>query len=270
MPGFDIGAIMQPRFNVERERANTLFLRSYKNDYCLFQFHSQIEFYFITEGEMEITVGKETRLLHAGELSVAISYEPHTYRTPESSRSSVLLIPTYLVEEFMTATEGRTLASPFITDSSVAGKLFSLYESLSSDDVGRVRQIGYIYTMLGILIDEVGLVASDRMGKTELCERILFYINDNFKSPITPASISTHFGYNQSYISRYFKSSFGINISRYLTLTRLRAVVLLMSAGRHDVTYAALECGFSSMRTFYRAFREEYGVSPKEYIEMIK
>lgn len=260
---------MQPRFNIERDRENTLFMRRYKNDFCLFQFHSQIELYFVTEGEMELSVGGEEAVLSKGEVSLAISYEPHIYKTVSSSESAVLLIPTYMVEEFMTATDGKRLSTHFIRRGAAADALIELYGKLSKEGISRVRQLGYIYTMLGIAIDELGLVAADRSSSTDLASRILFYINDNYKSGITPSSISTHFGYNQSYISRYFKSCFGINLSRYLTATRLRSAVLLMSEGRYDITYAALESGFSSMRTFYRAFGEEYGMSPREYLDTI-
>ena len=93
--------MQQAVFNVNRERNNNLFCRSYKNDWGVFSFHSQIELYFIDEGEMEVWVGDQYKLLKAGEMSVALSFEPHTYHTPVSSRSSVLIIPQYLCEEFV-------------------------------------------------------------------------------------------------------------------------------------------------------------------------
>ena len=44
---------MHPRFGIERERNNSLFFKKYSNDRCLFHFHSQIELYFVDEGEMD-------------------------------------------------------------------------------------------------------------------------------------------------------------------------------------------------------------------------
>ena len=48
-------------------------------------------------------------------------------------------------------------------------------------------------------------------------------------------------------------------------MLRLRETVLLMRAGKMSITACALESGFGSMRSFYRAFREEFGCTPKEY-----
>ena len=78
---------MKAMFGIERERHNKLFYKEYKNDKGVFHFHSQIELYFVTEGEMEIYVGNQGRTVCAGEMSVALSYEPHSYKTPESSAS---------------------------------------------------------------------------------------------------------------------------------------------------------------------------------------
>lgn len=260
---------MQPRFNIERDRANTLFLRSYRNDFCLFQFHSQVELYFVDEGEMELFVGGRMETLGSGELSVALSYDPHVYRTPDTSRSSVLLIPPYMCEEFIAATKGKRLQTPFIKDKAVVSRIKGYYEALKDEGIGKVSQLGYIYLILGAVLDASSLVDADHGVDTDLGSRMLFYINENYRSPITPATIAQHFGYNQSYISRYFKSCFGINLGKYLTVTRLKSAIFLLGEGKHDITYCALESGFSSMRTFYRAFHAEFGMSPKEYLATI-
>ena len=56
-------------------------------------------------------------------------------------------------------------------------------------------------------------------------------------------------------------------ISQYITMVRLKHAVVLMQDEKHSITYCALESGFNSMRSFYRAFAKEFGCSPKEYIE---
>ena len=90
------GETMQPKFNIDRERHNKLFYKEYENDKCVFQFHSHIELYFVEDGEMEFWVGGHHRILRAGELSVALSYESHAYKTPAYSKSSVFIIPIYV------------------------------------------------------------------------------------------------------------------------------------------------------------------------------
>lgn len=261
---------MKARFNIERERTNKIFLRSYRNDYCLFQFHSQIELYFVDEGEMEMLVAGQSATLTAGDISVALGFDTHAYKTPNSSRSRVLLIPQYMAEQFTRATAGRRFESPFIRSGALADELRGYLTAIQNGGIGNVKQNGYIQLILGALLDNLTLVESDRLGDTELASRILFYIDENYMNRITPATVASHFGYNQSYISRYFKSSFGITLGEYINAVRLRSAARLIGEGRHDITYCAMESGFSSMRTFYRAFLAEFGTSPKEYLKDIK
>ena len=71
-------------------------------------------------------------------------------------------------------------------------------------------------------------------------------------------------------ISKFFKAKFNVTLVRYLTVIRLKNAVMLLHENKNSVTYCALESGFSSMRTFYRAFSEEFSCSPKEYFSRYK
>ena len=107
---------MHAEFGILRERHNKLFYKSYQNDKGAFHFHSQIELYFVDEGEMEVVVNRQRRILKGGEMSVALSFDAHAYKTPEASKSSVLIIPPYICEEFISAIRHKRVTNPFVTD----------------------------------------------------------------------------------------------------------------------------------------------------------
>jgi AraC-like DNA-binding protein len=104
----------------------------------------------------------------------------------------------------------------------------------------------------------------------QLSSRILFYVNENYKNDISLGSIAAYFGYNPSYISRYFRSCFNVGLNQYITLVRLKYAIILMTESQNSVTYCAFESGFNSMRTFYRAFYNEFKCTPKEYLGNIE
>jgi len=261
---------MQARFGIERERYNKLYYKDYTNDKGLFHFHSQIELYMITDGEMEVCVNSSRKLLQKGEMSVALSYDAHAYRTPESSKSSVLIIPLYMCEEFSAAIKHKRVSNPFICNKQAVEKIRNCAIELRRDDINEVELMGYIYVILGIVMDNIGFEESDSSPDHSLSSRILFYINENYRKEITLASIAAEFGYSQSYISRYFKSCFNIGINQYITIIRLKNALALMHENRYSITYCALESGFNSMRTFYRAFTGEFGCSPREYFAQLE
>ena len=49
--------IMQAEFGIKRESNNSLFYKEWQNDKGVFHFHSQIELYFVNDGEMIVSVG---------------------------------------------------------------------------------------------------------------------------------------------------------------------------------------------------------------------
>lgn len=270
MPFFDIGGFMQPRFNIYREKTNMLTYKNHRNDFCNFQFHSQIEIYVVTEGEMIMLVDGNRKTLKAGEFSVALSYVGHDYKTPDTSRSFSIIIPTHLCEEFIEATNGQKLKSPFFDDKFLFDVLSKCHAVLQDPNATFIKKHGIINVILGLILERGEFIDSNSPANNELISKILFYLNEHFKTDISPISVAEHFGYSQSYISRYFKSCLGINLVKYITILRLRNALILMNEHGHDITFCAMESGFSSMRTFYRSFQNEFGCSPKVYIDKIR
>ena len=124
---------------------------------------------------------------------------------------------------------------------------------------------GYLYVILGIVLDNVFLTETDSSFDAELSSALLIYLNQNFRKKITLNTLSNKFGYSKSYLSRFFKKNLGIGFNSYVNILRLRHYLLLMHEKKHTNTYCAFESGFDSMATFYRVFKQEFNCSPGEY-----
>ena len=216
---------MQAVFNAKREADDSLFYKDWQNDKGVFSFHSQVELYFVTDGEMEVFIDDCHATLKKGELSVALSYVPHGYRTPEYSCSSALIIPTRLCEEFILATKNKRVADPLIRDQETVEKIWSLFVSLRRAGINDIERQGYIYVILGIVMDALDFVDTPRPIDSSLASKILFYVNEHYKSGITAADVAAALGYSESHISRYFKEKLGITLCKYLTVIKLKNAV---------------------------------------------
>jgi AraC-like DNA-binding protein len=256
---------MQPRFYIEREKEQDIFYKEYTNGIGYFGFHSPIELYFVEDGEMEIIVNNQKSVLRKNQMSVALSFDAHTYKTIKNSKSSVLIIPTYLCEEFVSELKHKRTLYPFICDEKTVLKIRSYAKELSKKEINPVLKKGYIYTILGMVMDNLKFEETEESINADLSTKLLMYINDNFSKNISLSTVSEDLGYNKSYISRYFKNCFGIGLTQYITMVRLKNAVMLMHEGKHTITYCAIESGFNSTRTFYRYFSDEFNCTPKEY-----
>jgi AraC-like DNA-binding protein len=219
---------------------------------------------------MEVWINDKRAILKSGEMSVALSYDAHCYQSIDHSRSNFMIVPTYMCEEFINSTKSKRLSDPFIRDKAIVSKMRECYEEIKKDSSNKIKTLGYIYVILGLLMEHIKFENTPQSIDHKLSSRVLVYINENYKNDISLQSISSEFGYSTAYLSRYFKSCFGVGINQYITLIRLKAAIILLRERTHSVTYCALESGFNSTRSFYRAFASDFNCTPKKYIENLK
>ena len=100
--------------------------------------------------------------------------------------------------------------------------------------------------------------------KPELLDRIAAHIEENYACHITVDDLARMFYVSNSTVSHLFKEKMGVSIYRYVTQRRLIAAKSLILEGKlmEDV---AREVGFADYSTFYRAFKQEFGISPRQF-----
>jgi len=102
------------------------------------------------------------------------------------------------------------------------------------------------------------------MEKTELLDQVITYIRDNLAGKITLADTARRFYVSESTISHTFQEKLGISFYHFVTQHRLIAAKELILRGVPLETVSQ-QVGFGSYSVFYRAFRQEYGISPKQF-----
>ena len=123
------------------------------------------------------------------------------------------------------------------------------------------------------LLSESVLLYSLAVLEPEITERgrlisdILTLTAEKFTDhTLTLSAIARKLGYNEKYLSAYFKREMGVTFTQYLRDMRVNHAVFLMEQGVVSVKNVALLSGFFDALYFSRVFKEEKGVSPREYI----
>lgn len=229
-------------------------------------FHSQIELYIIISGQVDVLINEKHKTLGAGEIAVSLSNDTHGYRASSAADVIYLVIPTRLLGDLAQSVENKYASSPFINDKSIFDKVLDAANKVI-DTSNELLRRGYLYLVLGTVLENIGLKEVDEDHSAHSDAKLLIYVSENFKKELSLSHLSEKFGYNPSYISGYFKKAFGVSFSKYLSTLRLREAIRLFETGEYNVTESALESGFGSTRSFYRAFCEEFHCSPKEYFK---
>ena len=103
-----------------------------------------------------------------------------------------------------------------------------------------------------------------------IMERINTYVRDNLNQSITISELAESLGYSVSYLRAVFRERLGVSLGRYIRESRLSEAAQLLQVPAVKVTDVAERCGFESLVVFSRAFKNAFGISPKDYSKMVQ
>lgn len=97
-----------------------------------------------------------------------------------------------------------------------------------------------------------------------LADRILEYMDDH-SDVVTLKEIAARFNYHPNYISTMLHRNTGRKFSEILLEKRMARAILLMKNTTLSIEEIAVMLGYSDQSSFYKAFKNYYHVSPREY-----
>lgn len=92
---------------------------------------------------------------------------------------------------------------------------------------------------------------------------IIRYINEKITEEISLQSICKIFNFSQTHLNRKFKQVVGTTIWEYILTKRLLKAKSLLNNGISPTT-VFINCGFNDYCTFYRNYKNKFGISPKD------
>lgn len=94
--------------------------------------------------------------------------------------------------------------------------------------------------------------------------QMVSYIETHSDS-VTLRSLAEHFGYHPNYVSRYLHQEIGKTFSGLVLEKRMEKAALLLRNTDLTIEKIAAMLGYSNSSNFYKAFREYYHMSPREF-----
>ena len=104
--------------------------------------------------------------------------------------------------------------------------------------------------------------------KPELLDLAMGYVEANLGSRITLEELARQLYVSESTVSQIFRRKMGVSVYRYVTQRRLIAAKTFIGQGL-PLEEVAERVGFGDYSSFYRAFRQEYGISPRQFRKVI-
>jgi AraC-like DNA-binding protein len=250
--------------------------------------HDFYELYFFISGDITYLIEGKTYYLKSGDLVLVNSNELHQALINSKDidyERIVLWINRALLKELSNGKTDLSLCFESLGRKNVLRTNFEVQQNirlLLKKLLGLEKYNGIGYELLyrayitELMVHINNLAFNDNVQlsveikKSNLIDEIIEYINNNIEEDITVDKLSEYFYISKFHLSREFKKHTGTTIHRYILQKKLISAKELILK-EVPITSVYMQCGFGDYSNFFRAFKNEYGVTPKSFYEaMIK
>ena len=221
--------------------------------------HQCYELVTLLSGSMTVTVGGVSHLIKQGEAILIFPHEIHSLSS-ERSEHMLFIFSTKLISAFATKYTDKL---PVIRVKPLAEHLLSTLTLLEPES-SLIEIKGALYTTAALFERDTAFRPADRK-ENELLSRIFSFVDENFQKECLLSDLAKELGYDNAYLSRYFKRATGIPYNSYVNICRLNHAGYLLRNTDISVLACAIESGYKSLRSFNRNFKQYFSVTPGEY-----
>lgn len=252
--------------------------------------HSFFELGYVVSGRASHTLDGSERIISAGDYFIMDYNKVHSYfkighedfkiinclfvsefidRSLRKCHNFTDVVNNYMLKHNHT-TVNISPANCIFSD--VDGHIYTLLSGMLNEFEKKVT--GYHEIIRSRLIEIIILAMRSHSGSVqmctdELCCGIIDYVAENLTGRDLLSSYAAKCNMSVAGLSRRFKAVMGISFSEYLKKKRIEQSLQLLANTDKKVIEIAQICGYSDMKFFNRIFKEQTGVTPREFRKSI-
>lgn len=228
--------------------------------------HGSVEFLFIESGEQTVLINGKEIVVKAGEGCFYDSFDVHAYEKVSNAVGFVILSSREYFESFCRFSGGKVPPHHFKFSS--LDLIQSLYDVYHKDYQDKAQKNAFFSGATSVILSQIarenGLTESKKDKSCSFICELLDYAEKNFSGDLSITFLSKKFGYSREHFSRLVKKFLITSWGSYVNSLRVKKAERLIKENRLTVNAAAISCGFESANSFYRAYKKEFGKTPKE------
>lgn len=232
----------------------------YSNTFWELHFHKNYELIYVICGHLDLQINDSDYVLSQGELILIPPYAAHTLRIDESSKVWISVFSEDYILSF--AKKHRNMRfSQFRCDSAIEAFLSVHLFYQGTPELYMAKAC--LYMVCSECQKHTAL--SQTQTNIDFIGNVIDYVSAHFTEDITLTNTATALGYESHYFSSLFHNCFTINFKEFVNMLRFEQACSQLLNTDKEITDIANDCGFQSIRSFNRVFKNLSGQSPRDY-----
>lgn len=236
--------------------------------------HDSYEIFCLISGDADYCVEGSRYHLLPGDIMLMRKGEVHTFQLRSPARYERMHV-NFEITQLLESVDATGLLAMF--DDRPLGKFNHYQANLFPDRrcqeyLSKISQatdihkrLCYLLPLLSELSEHAQTVQNaPAQVQKDRAAPIIAYINANLTDELSLDILADHFFVSKTHLNRIFKQSTGTTVWEYITIKRLFCAKKMIDAGKQPSDVCQI-CGFKDYTTFFRAYKQQYGVSPKEH-----
>lgn len=249
---------------------------------CAFHWHYDYEIILILKGSVTVYCGSEPITLKAGDLFLFNTMVVHgIQRTGDDNLvlclqfSPQILENNLKIEQFYHYFYLNSSSPLYPPDRPYAYFIVQMVKLMLANqaqhNASSIRTYSLLLAYIADLVDHVqydirrSALTQSEDTSNEFCNNILAYIEQNLTAPNLAQTMCRNFGMSEKSLYRYLKNTLGLSFKELYDIIRVEKACTMLHETKKSIAIVWESCGFSSEVSFYRNFKKQMGVTPKEY-----
>lgn len=229
----------------------------------------------ITYGRGTVSANNSSVPAKQGDIFVSFPYDTHSIEADEREGMNYIFFAFFLKDPALLSDMEKISALRQASDERIIHSdttlslLTSAIAELGKERLHRQAYLEALFTQILIHVirafnrQEAAVFAPRK--QEELCYQVMDYINTHIYSITTLTEIADQFRYDYTYLSKIFTRTTSQSISEYYRQRRLEVARALIHEGALTASEIAEKLQYSSIYSFSKAFKNQYGLSPRDY-----
>lgn len=231
--------------------------------------HESVELAYVLSGSCTMQIAGKVYDLKPGDFSIIFPLVPHSYdHISEGTEGFAAFLLPNTIEEYAHTFHMCIPDEPVIRAERLPSSVRSLIDVLMAtpNEEHSPFRLAYLHLLLAHVLNVTNFHPAGSCSERGLAPRAIRYIYEHACEDISLASAAHDLGISSSHLSHLFSQQFHINFRQFINAIRIDKAIMQMRDPLMTLTQICYGCGYENMRTFRRAFIQQTGMLPSDYM----